>query len=306
MKKLSWILVSLLLVWVPAPGVSASTSQSEGLSTWQSSAVPVGAAQNQALGHLATEDTVARLAADVPTVATKVTNDGTAADRATDAATETTGIMDDDITADMVDDPADTSDPLESLNRVFFKFNDLFYFGILRPVSSVYAAVVPELGRVGVRNFFHNLAAPKHFLSALLQGKVQQSSVELGRFGINTLLGGLGLVDVAGYYGMKSAEEDIGQVLGRYGAGDGVYLVWPVLGPSNLRDSIGWVGDTLLDPLSHVPDEVWGRAGAFAFKTANETSLHLGEYEDLKKAAFDPYISLRDAYLQKRAAQIQD
>ncbi|MBF0584082.1 MAG: VacJ family lipoprotein [Magnetococcales bacterium] len=200
----------------------------------------------------------------------------------------------------------DVSDPLEPVNRVLFEFNDIFYSVLLRPVSTVYSQIIPEPARVGVRNFFQNLATPTHFVSALLQGKVEQSGVELSRFGINTVFGLLGFLDVAEHVGLKGAEEDLGQTLGRYGAGDTLYLVWPILGPSNLRDSVGLVGDTLLNPLTYFPGDVGYRAGLVAHRTVNETSLHLGEYEDLKKSAMDPYVSLRDAYLQRRHTQIRE
>ncbi|MEO5348517.1 MAG: VacJ family lipoprotein [Magnetococcus sp. YQC-3] len=200
----------------------------------------------------------------------------------------------------------DVSDPLEPLNRLFFEFNDLFYLGVLRPISTVYAHVVPEPARVGVRNFFQNLATPTHVLSALLQGKGEQAGIEVARFGVNTVFGFLGLVDVAEGIGLKGKNEDLGQMLGYHGMGDSLYLVWPVLGPSNLRDTAGLVGDTLLNPLSYLPGDVGYQAGLIAHRTVNNTSLHLGEYEDLKKSAIDPYVSLRDAYLQRRHTQIKE
>lgn len=200
----------------------------------------------------------------------------------------------------------DVSDPLEPVNRLFFEFNDLFYSALLRPVSVVYAHLIPETARVGIRNVFHNLATPTHVLSALLQGKVEQSGVELARFGINTVFGFLGFVDVAEGMGLKGKSEDLGQMLGYHGANDTLYLVWPILGPSNLRDTIGLAGDTLLNPLTYLPGDIGYRAGLTVQRTVNTTSLHLGEYEDLKKSAIDPYVSLRDAYLQRRHTQIKE
>ncbi len=198
------------------------------------------------------------------------------------------------------------SDPLEPLNRLFFRFNDLFYFGLLQPVATVYAAIAPEPLRVGVKNVFHNLATPTYVTSALLQGKVAQSGVELGRFGINTTLGLLGFIDVAKEYGMEGVHDDLGVALGHYGAGDTLYLVWPILGPSNLRDSIGLVGETLLNPLTYVPKETLYRAGLTAYRITNTASLHLGEYENLTKSAIDPYVALRDGYLQRRRISIKE
>ncbi|MBF0341370.1 MAG: VacJ family lipoprotein [Magnetococcales bacterium] len=203
-------------------------------------------------------------------------------------------------------EPVAVSDPLEPWNRFVFIFNDLFYHGLLKPVAMVYALIIPEPVRVLVSNFFHNLAMPQHFVSALLQGKWETAGRELSRFGINTVLGGLGFFDVAeNHFNLKSADEDIGQTLGTYGIGDGIYIEWPILGPSTLRDSVGMAGDALLNPLSYYPENHWTRLEIYGGKVVNHTSRHIGEYEDLKKAAIDPYIALRDAYLQMRHDQIR-
>ncbi|MBF0427458.1 MAG: VacJ family lipoprotein [Magnetococcales bacterium] len=197
------------------------------------------------------------------------------------------------------------SDPLEPWNRIIFTFNDLFYHGILKPVTLVYEFILPEPVRVAVKNFFHNLAMPKHFLSAVLQGKWEAAGTELSRFGINTILGGLGFFDVAEtYFNLTSSDEDIGQTLGTLGMSDVIYIQWPFIGPSNLRDSIGVASDFVLNPLTYYPDNAWARTAIYNVKVVNHTSLHLGEYEDLKKASLDPYVALRDAYLQMRRDQI--
>ncbi|MBF0296991.1 MAG: VacJ family lipoprotein [Magnetococcales bacterium] len=203
-------------------------------------------------------------------------------------------------------EPAPVSDPLEPWNRFIYTINDIFYHGLLKPVSILYSFILPEPVRIAVGHFFHNLAMPKHFLSALLQGKLDVAGRELSRFGINTILGGLGFFDVAAtHFNLKSGEEDIGQTLGTYGMGDALFIEWPILGPSNLRDTLGLAGDTLLNPLSYYPSNVWTRAEIFGVKVVNHTSLRIGEYEDLKKAAIDPYVALRDAYLQMRREQIR-
>ncbi|MEO5347605.1 MAG: VacJ family lipoprotein [Magnetococcus sp. YQC-9] len=207
---------------------------------------------------------------------------------------------------DEIMDPPPVSDPLEPWNRFIFSLNDIFYHGLLKPIALLYSAILPEPVRVAVGNFFHNLAMPKHFVSALLQGKVDTAGQELSRFVINTTLGGLGFFDVAEtHFNLKSSDEDIGQTLGSYGVGDGIYIEWPIIGPSNLRDSVGLVGDVLLNPLTYYPENQWTRLEIFAGKMVNHTSLHMGEYEDLKKAAIDPYVALRDAYLQMRRDQIK-
>lgn len=200
----------------------------------------------------------------------------------------------------------EVADPLEGWNRVMFGFNDILYFGVVKPLAQIYAWITPEVVRIGVRNFFHNLEMPKHFLGALLQGDILGAGRELGRFGINTVLG-LGLFDPAAkLFDMPSGEEDIGQALGSWGVGDDLYLVWPVVGPSNFRDTVGLVGDTALSPLTYYPKDGWARAGIVGFRHVNNTSLRIGEYEDLKEAAIDPYVALRDAYLKMRRKNIDE
>ncbi|MBF0423542.1 MAG: VacJ family lipoprotein [Magnetococcales bacterium] len=201
----------------------------------------------------------------------------------------------------------EVSDPLEPLNRAVFVFNDLVYSVVVRPVALVYSAVTPEPFRTGVHNFFHNLALPTHFVNAVLQNKPDEAGNELYRFAINTTVGVLGFYDAADHlFHLKPGNRDSGQTLGVYGVGDQVYLSLPILGPSNLRDSVGLVGDALLDPFTYVPNDIWTRAGIDAFRYENETSLRMEEYESLKKAALDPYIAVRNAYLQTRRKQIKE
>ncbi|HIJ82656.1 MAG: mlaA [Magnetococcales bacterium] len=201
----------------------------------------------------------------------------------------------------------DVSDPLEPFNRAMFVINDFIYSYVVKPLSHVYAAVTPEIFRTAIKNFFHNLSMPKHLVNAFLQGKPDVAGRELFRFVINTTVGVLGFYDAAEQmFDMKPGNEDAGQTLGAYGIGDGVYINWPIFGPSNIRDSFGLVGDTLLNPLSYVPSDMWARTGIRGFQNVNSNSLKLGEYESLKEAALDPYTAVRDAYLQTRRKQIRE
>lgn len=201
----------------------------------------------------------------------------------------------------------EVSDPLEPVNRVFFQFNDLFYTYLLKPTSQGYAYVVPEGGRVAVRNFFHNVTVPVRAVNALLQGKATAAGSEVARFGINTVMGAFGLFDIAEmHFGLRSAEEDFGQTLGHYGVGDQLYLVWPIFGPSTARDTVGMAGDILLSPLSYVPSDFRDRLAVQGGRMVNNTSLVIGEYESIKEAAMDPYLSIRDAYLQNRRKKIAE
>jgi phospholipid-binding lipoprotein MlaA len=198
------------------------------------------------------------------------------------------------------------ADPLEPLNRALFVVNDKAYFWVMKPVARGYAAAVPEGVRLSVRNFFSNLATPIRLVNNLIQGKVRRSGVELLRFAINSTIGMAGFFDPAkNDFLLEKRDEDLGQTFGRYGMGHGVYLVLPLLGPSSLRDAAGLVGDAVLDPVNYLGD-VNAVLGAKAFKAENEISLRIGEYEELTKAAVDPYAAVRDAYIQYRAKQVRE
>jgi len=198
------------------------------------------------------------------------------------------------------------ADPIEPLNRVLFVVNDKAYYWVMKPVARGYRAVVPEGVRLSVRNFFSNIGMPIRFVNNLLQGKIRNSGVELLRFAINTTAGIGGLFDPAkNDFHLSPRDEDLGQTFGKYGAGHGLYIVLPLLGPSSLRDAIGLAGDSFLDPVNYAGDtEVI--VGVKAFKAENEVSLRIGEYEDLTKPAIDPYVAVRDAYSQYRAKKVKE
>jgi phospholipid-binding lipoprotein MlaA len=116
-----------------------------------------------------------------------------------------------------------------------------------------------------------------------------------------------GLFDVANtHFNIRPHHEDTGQTFGVWGVGQGFYIVWPILGPSNVRDTFGSVGDAFLNPLHYVFDESAVSGGLSAGRELNNTSLRIGEYEDFKAAALDPYIAMRQAYVQYRLKQIRE
>ena len=199
------------------------------------------------------------------------------------------------------------ADPLEPLNRIFFHFNDKLYYWALKPVARGYKAVLPEDIRIVVRNFFNNLLAPTSIVNNLLQGKVRKSAEELVRFVSNSTVGILGLGDFAqDVLKLDPTFEDTGQTLGYYGLGGIFFINWPVLGPSNVRDSIGMVGDYFLDPLTYLDIKWQERLAIKAYDRVNRTSLTLGDYELFTETAIDPYIAVRDAFQQYRDGKIND
>lgn len=203
-------------------------------------------------------------------------------------------------------DVATLRDPLYWFNYGMYTFNDRLYTWVLRPVAKGYKAVLPLPLRRGINNFFYNTLFPVRFANSLLQGKFSPAVSEVNIFVINTVVGGLGFARPAqDVFDMKNAEEDFGQTLGSYAIGDGFYLVLPLFGPSTLRDLVGRVGDFFLTPVNYVEPTAlsYGLKGE---DTINATSLRIGEYEALKEAALDPYIALKDIYLQHRKKSIED
>lgn len=201
---------------------------------------------------------------------------------------------------------AAVADPLIHFNRAMFTFNDRLYLWVLEPVARGYRAVLPVVVRTCVKNFFRNLAAPVRIVNSLLQGKPRLASAALGAFVVNTTAGVAGLGDPASRHPeLNPGDEDLGQTLGRYGVGNGIYLVLPFLGPSTLRDTVGLIGDRFLAPATYVLTTAESGA-ATGVEVVNFTSFHIGEYQSLKAAALEPYVALRDAYVQYRRKKVSE
>jgi phospholipid-binding lipoprotein MlaA len=208
------------------------------------------------------------------------------------------------------DEQVTIADPIYVWNKGMYYFNDKFYFWIMKPVSVTYGKVVHEDLRVLVNNFFYNLATPVRLVNDLLQLKMKKAGNELVRFAVNTTVGVGGLGDIAqAEFDIQRHDEDFGQTLGSYGIGNGFYIVWPLLGPSSVRDTVGLVGDWFLDPLLY-HDEVGihrdTAIGLTVFDKVNATSFRIGDYEALKDAAIDPYEMLKDAYIQYRKKKVDE
>ena len=203
---------------------------------------------------------------------------------------------------------AQIADPIEPWNRAMYHFNDKFYFWLLKPVTRGYKAAIPEDFRGLFSNFYRNLKAPIRIVNNLLQGEPGYAGKELARLLINSTIGVGGLRDCAGEcFGIKGRDADFGQTLGKYGVGFGFYIVWPILGPSSPRDTVGFVGDWLLKPTTYLESGWFNPVtlGLTAHETVNTTSFHLGDYEAIKAAAIDPYVAIRDGYVQHRTEQLK-
>jgi phospholipid-binding lipoprotein MlaA len=210
---------------------------------------------------------------------------------------------------DQEEEVATIPDPLAPFNEAMYHVNDKLYFWVLKPVTQVYSHIIPEPFRIVFSNVYDNLKSPGRVINNLLQLRFKAAGNELIRFLFNSTAGIGGLGDAAkDALGIKKQEADFGQTLGHYGVGHGFYLVLPVLGPSSLRDTVGLVGDRLMYPLTYVSEDdlsLGAAIGISAHEKINETSFRIGDYESFKESAVDPYVSMRDAFVQHRKEKIE-
>ena len=200
---------------------------------------------------------------------------------------------------------SDPRDPLEGFNRAVYSFNDGFDQAIGKPVATAYRDVIPSPVRTWVRNFFANLGDLWIGFNNLIQGKPADAVTDWARFAFNTTLGIFGINDVASSIGLEKHDEDFGQTLGRWGFDDGAYLVWPIIGSSSVRDSIGLIPDYTFDPIwNHKPHGVRYFMATLRFVGRRADLLDASRI--LEEAALDKYVFQRDAYLQRRRSQVYD
>lgn len=205
-------------------------------------------------------------------------------------------------------------DPLKAYNVQMTNFNDFVYMKVLGPVAKGYRYVVNKPIREGVSNIFYNLQFPVRFINNILQLKFKNAFEETARFAINSTFGLVGFVDLATKEGgLKKHDEDFGQTLGFYGVSDDLHIVLPLLGPSNLRDTIGFVVDGFANPLAYAQKEQWDGFEddntylyLSVYQTINEYSLHINEYENVRKDALNLYIVLKNIYEQRRKKLIEE
>lgn len=212
--------------------------------------------------------------------------------------------------------PPDPNDPLERYNRSMYQFNDKVDKYVLKPVAQGYDAVMPNFVQKGVSNFFSNLDDVVVIANDLLQFKLGQMAADTGRFVVNSTVGVFGLIDWASDIGLEKHNEDFGQTLGCWGVPPGPYFVLPFLGPSTIRDTGGLVTDTYafnpiprevendFPPPSRDPESlVWN----LTFLNAIDTRARLLKAEKiLDEAALDPYVFMREAWLQRRNNLVYD
>ncbi|MEM7679659.1 MAG: VacJ family lipoprotein [Pseudomonadota bacterium] len=200
------------------------------------------------------------------------------------------------------------SDPYEGINRAVFAFNEKADDFVINPALTAYRFVVPHPARTGVSNFLFNLKAPVRFGNQLLQGDISGAGNELFRTIVNTFIG-LGLFDVAAHEGYAAEHEDFGQTLGVWGVPHGPYMVVPLIGPSSMRDYVGYAVDGLADPL-----RLWAfnvdKSGRFYTIAISDYVNLRNELKDildeLEASSIDYYAAVRSSYLQARNAMVAD
>lgn len=196
-------------------------------------------------------------------------------------------------------------DPLEGYNRAMFTFNEQVDRAVIKPTAEAYEAVVPRPVRIGVGNVFGNFGDPWIALNNMLQGKVADAINDVMRFLVNSTFGIAGLLDVASEAGLPKHDEDFGQTLGRWGVGDGAYVVLPFFGPRTLRDAAAL-------PLDVMGDDVWAiqhvptRNSMTALRLVHTRSTLLGTEKTLEEGTLDKYAYARDFYLEQRRYKVFD
>jgi phospholipid-binding lipoprotein MlaA len=202
--------------------------------------------------------------------------------------------------------PGQRLDPWENWNRKVFAFNEGLDEYVLFPVATVYAKIVPQFARRGVDNFFNNAADAWSAVNNVLQAKPEPAFQDVVRFTTNSVFGFFGVLDIASEFGLEHHFEDLGQTFGHWGFGAGAYIVWPLLGPSSVRDSVALPVDRwLASPAVVINDGAWVW-GIIGLQIINTRANLLGASKLLDDIALDKYSFLRDAYLQRRRSLVFD
>jgi phospholipid-binding lipoprotein MlaA len=219
-------------------------------------------------------------------------------------------LSEDDLFEDDFDEIQTISDPFEGLNRSIFKFNDFVYMKILGPVAQCYHTVVPDPVETGFHNFFDNLKYPVRLAGNLLQLKVEESVEETGKFLVNTTIGIGGFHKASDSFpALNPPVEDLGQAFGAWGFGEGFYIVIPFLGPSNVRDLLGRIGDRYPDIIATpwtVLDDLGDQYIVGAVDLVTDSPRLMYRYQIFTESAIDPYTAMKDGFTQYRIQQIKE
>jgi phospholipid-binding lipoprotein MlaA len=202
--------------------------------------------------------------------------------------------------------PYDDPDPLEGFNRAMFAFNEAADKAVIKPVARAYQAVLPSPVNTGITNFFSNLNDVVVLVNSLLQFRLHDAAMNSSRIVFNTTFGVLGLFDVASHMELPKQQKDFGQTLGRWGVGEGYFIVLPLLGPSTVRDTFGLVGDFFVNPVTWATDSSTTQWSLWGLDLIDRRADLLRIERAFADAQIDPYSFQRSAYLQQRRNLVHD
>lgn len=200
-----------------------------------------------------------------------------------------------------------TNDPLEPTNRVLYRVSNAVASVTLTPAARAYRSVVPESVRTNVSNVLSNLGAPVRFANDVFQFKSRRAGDTLMRFLINSTIGLGGIFDVASGWGYPNHPSDIGMTLAVWGVPTGPYLFLPIIGPSDPRDTVGFIASTFASPYRALGSGpavtvfTWATLGT---TTISQYAQNLPGIQSVKRTALDPYATFRSLYRQHRQAEI--
>jgi phospholipid-binding lipoprotein MlaA len=200
--------------------------------------------------------------------------------------------------------PSDPNDPYQGYNQAMFSFNNGFYTYVGQPINDVYTFVLPSFARTGIDNFYENISTVPDMANDILQWNWRYFAKDTARLVINTTLGLFGLIDIAGYAGIPAHDQNFSYTLAKWGWTDSNYFILPILGPNTVSSSISLVPDYFMSPMAYVQTGAWRWAiwGTYALKVNAEA---MPQYKILQQTAVDPYVAMRDAYLQNRQFVIE-
>lgn len=198
-----------------------------------------------------------------------------------------------------------TNDPYEDVNRAIFEFNNKLDNAVFEPVAESYVENVPEGLRQVVHDALRYLKTPVILANDLLQGDIDRAGNTLSRFVTNTTAGFAGMVDTASKTGVPYHDEDLGQTLAVWGVGEGPYLMIPILGPMTVRDGIGKIGDSFIDPVGEIDQTSFEWSQRVMDGVDTRAGL-LDTLDDLERTSLDYYAAIRSLYRQKRNDEISN
>ncbi len=196
-------------------------------------------------------------------------------------------------------------DPLEGFNRAMFNLNDSLDSAVVKPVAQTYRDMLPSFVQTGIGNFFSNIGDVWNAVNNFLQGRLGDGANDSLRVAINTTIGLGGLIDIGGAAGLPKHREDFGLTLGKWGVPSGPYLVLPVFGSLTVRDGLATPVDIKGDLWTYKRPMYVKNIGTVVRLVDKRASV-LDAGSLIEEAALDKYVFIRDAYLQRRAGQVED